>query len=376
MIGQIRSWLSQDVFPLWLERGVDWERGGFVENLSLDGSVRHDPRRSMVQCRQLYSFRIGMEMGVLAKEDALRAVAPATQALLQNYSEPSGAFRHTVDEDGRPIKLTPELYTQAFVLFGLAQSYALLGRPGLRARAGELVEYLNRERRVPAGGYTEIGDKGQVLHQSNPHMHLFEASLAWMELDRDPIWRRLADQLLQLCLDRFIDPATGLLAEHFDENWVPRREGGRFYFEPGHQYEWSWLMGRYQRLTGVDLKCVRQRLFERSEAHGVDGLRKAAWDQVWSDYEPKQRSSRFWPQTERIKAASQLAVDGLSDPVLCAKAAEEGMKTLFLYLQTPVAGLWYDTWEIDGRFSAPAVKASSLYHIIGAMSEYASFRPR
>lgn len=376
MIMQIKNWLSQDVFPLWLARGVDWERGGFVENLSLDGSVRRDPRRSMVQCRQLYSFRIGSEMGVLSKTDALAVVGNAAKALIRNYSEPSGAFRHTVDEDGRMIKATPELYTQAFVLFGLAQSYALLGAAELKTRAERLLDYLDRERRVPGGGYTEIGDKGQALYLSNPHMHLFEAALAWMELDDDPRWYRFADRLLQLCLDRFIDPATGLLAEHFDENWVPRREVGRFYFEPGHQYEWSWLMGRYQRLTGVDLSEVRRRFFERSEAHGVDGLRKAAWDQVWSDYEPKLRSSRFWPQTERIKVASQLAVDGLSDFALCTKAAEEGMRTLFLYLRTPVAGLWYDTWETDGRFSAPAVKASSLYHIIGAMSEYSAFRSR
>lgn len=374
MVNEIRSWLSKDVFPLWLERGVDWERGGFVENLGLDGRARRDPRRAMVQCRQLYSFRVGIEMAVAPREQALNAVKSAATMLLKNYSDPSGSFRHTVDEDGRLLKATPELYTQAFVIFGLANSYALLKNPELKLRALELVDYLDRERRVPAGGYFEIGEGGKKLYQSNPHMHLFEAALAWMEIDADPRWRRLADGVLELCRSRFIDPGTGLLAEHFDENWTPSRENGRFFFEPGHQFEWSWLMGRYQRFTGVDISALRRRLFERSEAHGVDQVRKAAWDQVWSDYEPKMRSSRFWPQTERVKAAAQLAMDKLSDPELCRRGAEDGMKTLFRYLDTQVPGLWYDTWETDGRMSLPAVKASSLYHIIGAMAEYVKWR--
>lgn len=374
MVNEIRHWLAKDVFPLWLERGVDWERGGFVENLGADGYSRKDPRRSMVQCRQVFSFRTGLEMGVAPRDRTLEAIRGGAAALLRDYSDPTGSFRHTIDVDGRLVKATPELYTQAFVIFGLANAFALLKKSELKIRALELVEYLNRERRVPGGGYTELGDGGKTLYRSNPHMHLFEAALAWMEIDADPRWRRLADHVLGLCLDRFVDSTTGLIAEHFDANWTVLREDGRFFFEPGHQYEWSWLMGRYQRLTGIDLTPTRRRLFERSEAHGVDQVRRAAWDQVWSDYEPKLRSSRFWPQAERIKAAVQLGVDGQIDAVVARAAASQAMKTLFRYLDTPVAGLWYDLWGVDGSFGPSMAKASSLYHIIGAMSEYEKWR--
>ena len=49
---------------------------------------------------------------------------------------------------------------------------------------------------------------GQIVYRSNPHMHLFEAALAWMAVDRDPEWRSLADELCVLATTKFIDEET------------------------------------------------------------------------------------------------------------------------------------------------------------------------
>jgi len=60
-------------------------------------------------------------------------------------------------------------------------------------------------------------------------MHLFEAALAWIEVDTDPVWRELAEKVFTLCRDKFVDKETGLLAEQFDSDWpipivpMPRR---------------------------------------------------------------------------------------------------------------------------------------------------------
>lgn len=137
-------------------------------------------------------------------------------------------------------------------------------------------------------------------------MHLFEAALAWVEFDDDPRWVALADSLLQLCLEKLIDPSTGLLAEKFVDGWAIAREGGRFVFEPGHQYEWCWLMQRYETLTGKNAGPRVRQLFEISETCGISPDRRAAYDEVWSDLTPKLTSSRFWPQGERVKAAARL----------------------------------------------------------------------
>ena len=66
-------------------------------------------------------------------------------------------------------------------------------------------------------------------------MHLFEAVLAWMELDADPAWRRMADGIAALCLDKFIDPASGGRVRISPRTGPRPRLAGRV-CEPGHHY--------------------------------------------------------------------------------------------------------------------------------------------
>ncbi|MGK4422566.1 AGE family epimerase/isomerase, partial [Klebsiella pneumoniae] len=74
--------------------------------------------------------------------------------------------------------------------------------------------------------------------------------------------------------------------------------------------------------------------------HGRDPRRaNALIDQVWSDFRPKLRTARFWPQCERIKAAVRLGRSG---------DAHEGVTALFRYFAPSPRGLWFDTWEEDG----------------------------
>ena len=60
---------------------------------------------------------------------------------------------------------------------------------------------------------------------------------------------------------------------------------------------------------------------------------------------------------------------GTNGVVLCPGALTTAA-ALFRYFDLPVRGLWFDTWEENGNFREQPVKSSSLYHIIGAISEY------
>lgn len=361
-IARARKWLREDVLPLWKSRGIASD-GGFVEALSLRGEPLDLPRRAMVQARQIYSFKTARDMECLPAAEAESIIARSSAFLVARYSLPSGAFRHAVEGGGKPGSDRVDLYTQAFALFGLANAYAVNKDAALKARALDLLAYLRRERRGPWGGFTELED-GRAVLRSNPHMHLFEAALAWMEHDADPRWRELADELLALCLGRFVDPAARALCEIYEDDGTPRREGGRFFFEPGHHYEWAWLMAVHQALTGRDTELIRAALFLTAEASGVSPA-GFALDEVWSDGAPKKVSSRFWPQGERVKAAVRLGEFA---------AADQAFGALSRYLETPVAGLWRDTVLENGEFREEPAKASSLYHIINAISEYAAFR--
>ena len=252
---QAQTWLTDQVFPLWLSRGFDRKAGNFVEALSQDGQPLAIDRRAMVQARQIYSLRLALEKNWLNSQlqlEARQQIQLSVQSLMTDFSLPNGSFVRSITVAGKPSETSPDLYTQAFALFGFANAYAVEKSQSVKNRALKLIQYLIKERQVSGGGFSEL-QSGKIIYEANPHMHLFEAAVTWMEVDSDPAWSQLATSILDLCLGAFIDPENGCLAEHFDSGWKPlqphpERKNG-FVVEPGHQYEWAWLMQKFEKLN-------------------------------------------------------------------------------------------------------------------------------
>lgn len=379
LIEKSHYWLKEHACAYWLTHGTDWQQGGFYECIQLDGKpLIEAPRRVMVQARQIYSLRVALSLNCCDREKAVHAIEAGIQRLISKYSLASGAFAHSVNQYGSHHDTTPYLYSQAFALFGMAHAYAVCPSPEIKSRAYALLHYLKRERQIATGGFSECLNNDDIAYQSNPHMHLFEAAIAWMEVDQDERWRLLADDVLALCLAKFIRHPHQLLCEHFDKNWEPLLIENQFYFEPGHQYEWAWLMGNYEKLTGINLYPIRHQLFQTSENNGICATRHMVYDEVWNDFRPKRLTSRFWPQCERMKAALQLGNTSCTQYLQTsfAKAADEALESLFTFFDLPVKGLWYDVLQESGEYRNEPAKASSFYHIIGALSEYIQLRER
>ena len=369
------AWLREDVFPLWLKNGIDQSSGSFIESLTIEGKPTDASRRALVQSRQIYSFVTGAKLKSYDHLLTKDIIAKSIQAFSKNYIQKNGSCLHSVNAQGIPQNKDLDLYTQAFALFAFANAYEMSKDAALIDEALNIVSYLKSERRAHGGGYTEIKNN-EVMYQSNPHMHLFEAALAWVAIDSSEEWKELAHELFHLCESKFIDKTTGALCEHFDEGWIPQRTNGHFIFEPGHHYEWAWLMANYQELTGVECELLRHSLYTLADQHGINDKHLAV-DEVWSNFTVKKGSSRFWPQCERIKAAVKLGLESsASVQPSFAKSADEAMEALFTYLQTPVKGLWQDVIQENGEFSKQDPKGSSLYHIINAIYEYVMIRPK
>jgi mannose/cellobiose epimerase-like protein (N-acyl-D-glucosamine 2-epimerase family) len=204
-------------------------------------------------------------------------------------------------------------------------------------------------------------------------MHLLEAALAWAEAGGGTRWEALADEIVALCLSRFIDPDDGFLREHFTTDWEPALgERGRL-VEPGHQFEWAWLLARWaRRRNEPGAELAARRLFAAG-ARGIDPVRGVAIDALNEDMTIRTSRARLWPQTERLKAALLLH-EGRSDAddsyLAHALAAAE---SLWRYLEMPTRGLWRDKLTPTNRFIDEPSPASSFYHIIGAVAALRQF---
>jgi mannose-6-phosphate isomerase len=84
--------------------------------------------------------------------------------------------------------------------------------------------------------------------------------------------------------------------------------------------------------------------------------------------------ARLWAQTEWLKAAIALAQVS-NGPERLAYLADipDAVQALRLYLDSAPAGLWRDKMATDGAFKEEPAPASSLYHIVCAISELDAF---
>jgi mannose-6-phosphate isomerase len=196
-------------------------------------------------------------------------------------------------------------------------------------------------------------------------MHLLEAALAWIDLDDEPIWSQIADEIVGLASRRFRDPASGFIREFFEGQWAPADGLTGRIVEPGHQYEWAWLLLRWSIRTGdSQASSLAFDLIDHAEQHGVDQARGVAMNALLTDGVVRDPQARLWPQTERIKAACAAACferEGYD------RIAAEAARSLRKYLETPLRGLWRDKMDPHGGFIEEPAPASSLYHIVGAV---------
>lgn len=364
---RLRTWATEAAYPIWWTAGADHEKGGFFEKLDLEATPVDGPRRGRVLPRQIFSFSIAGDLGWTGPWR--EAVEHGLSFYLASYRRPDGLFRTLIGPNGESLDETAELYDQAFAMFALAAvAKALPARAAdAKAIAAEVLEKLVAERKHPVAGFHQSNPPTAPL-QSNPHMHLFEAMLAWIALDNDPTWRALADEIAELALSKFIDAKSGQLREFFDLDWgaAPGVEGR--ICEPGHQFEWGWLLLRWGKLAGrADATKAALRMIDDAEARGVDLARGVAINALLDDFSIHDNGARLWPQTERIKAAV-LAAEITGDAKYWDMAAA-GAEGLLAYLRTPVPGLWRDKYQPDETFVEEPAPASSFYHIVLAILE-------
>ena len=343
-------WLRTNALPLWATVGVDPANGGFREALTRDG-VPADPfRRTRVQARQTFVF---------ASAATERFPGPWLSAALSGMAflrtqahQPDGLFAAHADLNG-VASTSAGLYDHAFILLALA-ALSRAGEPGMEDEALALLGKLSVFRHRT--GFREAGSEP---FQANAQMHLLEAALAWEIVGQAPVWSALCDEIVDLALSRLIDDGDGALREVFDADWQPL-QGEAARIEPGHQFEWAWLLVRWGRARGNWRgEAAARQLFTIGRL-GFDDRRGVIVNSLRTDLSAKDSGARLWPQCEYLKAA--LVLDQ-------SDAALEAANSLFAFADMAAGGVWRERMRADGSFIDEPAPATSLYHLYLAIDE-------
>jgi mannose-1-phosphate guanylyltransferase/mannose-6-phosphate isomerase len=366
----VKSWLFNTALPYWAEHGIDYRHGGVHEALNFDGSPAGYPfKRLRVLARQMYCFSHAKIIGWEGDADGI--LKHCFDTLTTTGWHPDGGWIHLYNTDGSIRDETRDTYDHCFVLFGLAWLFRATGWEEAKEWGDWTLDYMDRHLADHAhGGYYESVDR-KLPRRANPHMHFLEAMLAWYEATGDEKYLDRAQAMVMLFDRHFFDKSTGTLSEFFKADWSISRESPvETRIEPGHHYEWAWLLTRYldYRDTPKVMPKARQ-LFAAAATFGHHAYTGAATDGLQPDGSAVEERARLWPQTEALKASLVFEKHGIGS---AAGLRRRIFDVLFsYYLNGPVSGGWYDAIDSDGCVVAPDMPSSSFYHVFCALAEYA-----
>lgn len=372
MLETYRDWVFDQAVPTWQRIGFDPTTAMFHERLDTGGRPLAVPHRAMVQARQIYVFAHAAALGIAPGGADLATMAMAS--LVSRFGregEDGRSFVYSVDPaSGAVVSEARDSYTHAFVLLACAHLYRATGDGALLTLADEVTRFVESRMVDPvAGGVVDALPAASPMSakRQNPQMHLLEAYIALEQAAPGRGYLDRAMALVALFRDTMFDRSRGVLVEHYAADWGAHADPDRgSFFEPGHHYEWIWLLEQAQSLSGRDLAAERSALFATASRHGHAAARHI-FDEVDAGGAVRAPSHRLWPHTEAIKAAATMRRAG--QPGARDLADAMGRTLLDTFVGRPFAGGWIDHVDADFRPRVDYVPASSLYHLFLAAAE-------
>ncbi len=194
---------------------------------------------------------------------------------------------------------------------------------------------------------------------------------ALYEATGDAAWLDRAQAIVELFRRHFFDEETGTLGEFFTADWWPASAPSGALREPGHHFEWVWLLHQHARLTGRDdVLAPADRLYRFGLRHGVEQDSRfvpAVFDEVDRTGRVVTDSKLLWPQTEAIKA--HLARWEFLGDTEAAKSARAHTEMVFRWFLIDATARWRNRLARDGRDVAAELPVRVFYHVFLCFAE-------
>lgn len=339
----------QDVIvPLW--QGPGWNAEMALPYEALD--AEHHPLppqryRAMACARQLYVFSSLIGLVPAAEERA----AALFRSLQEHFHDAGhGGWFYSIDPQGAPLDQRKDLYTHAFILFACAHYWDKVREPRVESALNAALQVITQRFATGDGLYEASLERDWSSLNSgplqNPLMHLAEAFLATLSVREDAAVQGALVELCTAMQERFIDPQHSVLMEKplgAVDNW----------FEPGHQFEWYFLLESSSLLRGSALHASLERAFAFTEQLGVDQQTGAVQAMLDLEGHSKDATQRIWAQAEYLRA---LTLRPDSEAAVLRQLQALQQRALH-------AGGWYECRDEKGEVSRQDMPSTTPYHL-------------
>ena len=358
LFARVQQHFLDVIVPLW--QGPGWNPDMALPYEALDASHLPLPPqryRTMACARQLYLFSslIGQ---VPAAEERAAALFHSLQTHFHDAEH--GGWFYSIDPHGAPLDQRKDLYTHAFILFACAHYWDKVREPQVESVLNAALATIAQHFATGDGLYEASLDRDWSSLDTgplqNPLMHLAEAFLATLSVRED---NAVQDALVDLCTamhERFIDPHYDVLMEKplgAEANW----------FEPGHQFEWYFLLESSPLLHGSALHTSLECAFAFTEQLGVDRQTGAVRAMLTLEGLSKDATQRIWAQAEYLRA---LTLRPGSENALLQQL--QALQQRHLHAEG-----WYECRDEQGEVSRQDMPSTTPYHLAtcyGGLADY------
>lgn len=378
----LATYLLKRWVPKWYSAFPDPATGGFYERLGEQFTPRTGlPRRLLTQCRQLamYAHAYHRTGGDFAPD-----LERHFESLVAHYFVPeTGGWRFSVDDTGAIADSTYDLYSLSFVIFAMAHYYAATGDERAYVYAVGVVDFINRTFTMPnLPGYAEAVDVDLNIiprqRRQNPHMHLLEACLFAFHIWDDELFKGVADTVVELFYNHFYIREQNQLCEFLTDDLKPDPiDGARV--EPGHYYEWVWLLKKHAAFNGNPIQHddVCEDLLSWANTYGWDTEYGGIYDVLSPNGSVLADTKRLWPFTEALKANALMLDQAGDDGRAVLKAKMEEMTRVFSENYMADRGFWVEWLNRDLTPAVDYMPGTTPYHVyFGIMETYDVMRAR
>lgn len=366
-----QTWLSTQAFPLWGNVGFDTSRRLYHERLSFDRTPLLLPElRLMVQARQIATFCQASCDGIHQQAQQAHECLERVEQLYYRPDAQAG-WVFSIKQDDTPANHTRDLYAHAFILFAYAWAYKHTPTPHYLQMARRTIDDIDALFCAQNGGFLDTVPATDETRRQNPHMHLLEAYLTLFEISEDSFYFEKASALIDFSLKTFLSSPPTMLLEFFTHDWHPNTITGHNRVEPGHLFEWAWLLTEFCRLSPHEdalttkAQDTARALYKNGHRYGLKD--NTVMDAMTEKGDITEHSCRIWPQTELMRLLVRHASAPEAERLTLLQTLSQ--KFFERFAPASLAGGWVDRFHADGTAATDFMPASSLYHIYSAARE-------
>lgn len=301
-----RNELINNIFPFWLENGLDKVHGGIYTCLDREGHLMDTDKSVWFQGRAAWIFSYAYS-NVEPRKEWLNASKSCIDFIEKHCFDADGRMFFQITKDGVPVRKRRYVFSETFAAIAFAQYAIAANNQEYALKALNLFNFILETLETP-GALEPKFREGFVAKGHSICMILINTAYCIREAIDSPILTEQIDKSIEELRRDFMKPEFGAILETVGPNgeFIDSIAGRTI--NPGHSIETGWFILEEAAYRGWSKKLVEMGTtiidwswnwgwdIEKGGMQYFKDCRKMAPQEYWHDMK------FWWPQNEAVIA--------------------------------------------------------------------------